>query len=536
MSIAMAGWIMSAVAVIAVHPSGSGAQVPVRLPGPPGTPTTPGTPPPVEPPSAASLDTTPIPGPPVRRLETAQAVSDAPLAGVNSVRALGNGHVLVNDGTRRRLLLLDSTLAVVNVVLDSLTEVANAYGTRAGSLVAGRGDTTLFIDPTSLAMLVLDGQGRIVRVRAVPRAQDLQAFTAPGFNAGVPGVDADGRLVYRIAATAAAPAVAPPPGMPWIPQPPDSAFVVGVRLETRRVDTLGVVRIPRTVFSVRVEPDGGWNINTVPNPLPLTDDWALLPDGTVAFLRGVDYRVEFRASDGAITSGEKMPFPWVRMDDDSKGRFADSAKAVQVRSAQVGFATQMIAWSNLVNKPYPASFTPPDDYVPPPGLPQDWILPKGVSFPANYVPACPPGMPAPSPGQPPVEIPASAGGGPGPDGTPRTCTSTYFSGMYGQGYTPPAPVYRAPTLVRPSDLPDYKPPFAQGALRADADGRLWVRTLPMRPQAGGLVYDIIDRSGTLTDRLQLPPGHTVVGFGPDRVVFTTYRDAGGARLARVRWR
>jgi hypothetical protein len=480
----------------------------------------------------------PLPGPEVRKIASAQAVSTEALGAVSSVRHLPDGRVLLNDGVRRRLLLLDSTLKIQSVVLDSLTEVENAYGTRAGQMLAYRGDSTLFIDPATLAMLILDGSGRIVRVRAVPRAQDVNWITNPNFTYGVPGFDPTGRFIFRVPATTAPPAVAPPAGIPYFPSPPDSAFVVGLHLDTRKVDTLGSVRIPKTVYSMRMEPEGYYSINVAPNPLPLTDEWALTADGSVAFVRGLDYRVEYRAPDGTMTSSDKLPFPWVRMSDSAKIAFADSAKKVQVQRAQTDFATQMIAWSNLLNKPYPTTFKVPDGYVPPPGLPKDWLLPKGVAFPANYVPACPPGVTPPAgagmmmpPGMamPVSPTPAAPGAAPAPN-----CTQTYFTDMYGSGYTPPAPTYRAPTLIKQSDVPDYKPPIAPTSTRADADGNLWVRTIPMRPTPGGPIYDVVDRKGVMVDRIQLPQGFTLVGFGPGKIVYLSNRDGSGLHLSRVR--
>jgi hypothetical protein len=498
----------------------------------------------------------PLPGPAVRRIESAQAVSTEALGAISSVRHLSDGRVLLNDGTRRRLLMLDSSLKLVSVVLDSLTEVENAYGTRAGTLIKYLGDSSLFIDAATLAMLILDGNGKIARVRAVPRAQDVGAITNTSFSTGVPGFDKLGRFVYRISAQTAPPAVAPPPGMPWVPSPPDSAFVVGLHLDTRKTDTLGVVRIPKQVFSMRMEPEGYYSVNTVPNPLPLTDEWALLSDGSIAFVRGQDYRIDYRAPDGTMTSSEKLPFPWVRMTDSIKQRFVDSAKTVQLQRAQTDYATQMIAWSNLLNKPYPASFKVPDGYVPPAGLPKDWILPTGVRFPPNYVPACPPGVTpgnsapqvvptpgtggatsagSPLPGSSLPGSPPATGSTAAPGAAPAVnCAQTYFADMYGSGYTPPAPTYRAPTLLRVSDLPDYKPPITSTSTRADADGNLWIRTLPMRPTPGGPIYDVVDRNGVMFDRIQLPQGFSLAGFGPGRIVYLSNRDATGLHLSRVR--
>jgi hypothetical protein len=91
----------------------------------------------------------------------------------------------------------------------------------------------------------------------------------------------------------------------------------------------------------------------------------------------------------------------------------------------------------------------------------------------------------------------------------------------------------APTFVAPSELPDYKPAFAAGATRADADGNVWVRTIPTKPMAGP-VYDVIDGRGALVDRVMLPAGSTIAGFGPGGVVYYGTRDAAGVHLHRSR--
>ena len=97
-------------------------------------------------PNSGTAIPVPLIGPAIRRIETASAVSTEPLGGISTVRHLSNGNLLLNDGQRRRLLLMDSSLQVIKVVLDSLTDVNNAYGTRSGTLIAARGDSTLFVD------------------------------------------------------------------------------------------------------------------------------------------------------------------------------------------------------------------------------------------------------------------------------------------------------------------------------------------------------------------------------------------------------
>lgn len=484
----------------------------------------------------AASKTTGMALPPVRRIESAQAVSTISLSAITSVRQLSDGRLLLNDGTRRRLLLLDSTLAEVGVVLDSLTEVENAYGTRAGSLIPYRGDSTLFIDPVAYAILVLDEKGRIARVRSVPRAQDVNWLSSATGQYGYPGIDAKGRLVHRIPAQAARPAVAPPSNVPYFPQPPDSAFIVGVNLDTRKVDTLGAVRITKSTFTIRTSADGDFDISSVSSPLPLLDDWAVLPDGTIAFVRGRDYRIEYLNGDGTVTSSEKLPFDWTRMTDDDKTRMMDSIGAVQVKRDQTNFVTNTIVWSNTLSKPFPVGFEVFPGYVLPQGFPGDWILPKGLSFPAGYVFACPPGAPpVAAPAAPAGNTPASASASGTPGTPPRpACVPNPYTDFYGNGYTPTAPRFRPQKLFPALDLPDYRPPLPPNAVRADADGNLWIRTVPVKPVPGGPVFDIVSRQGVLIDRIQLPPGYSLAGFGLGRVVYLSTRDAKGLHLARVR--
>lgn len=101
------------------------------------------------------------------------------------------------------------------------------------------------------------------------------------------------------------------------------------------------------------------------------------------------------------------------------------------------------------------------------------------------------------------------------------------------GNAPPPPTIRESGVMSASDLPDYRPPFNNGAVRADADGNLWIRPSPPKPTPGGAAYDIVSKDGELTDRLQLPQGYNLVGFGRGKVVYLSMRDANGVHLARV---
>ena len=449
-------------------------------------------------------------GPSVRKIETAQAVSLEMFGSINAVRQFANGNLLVNDGVRRRVLLLDSTLRLVRVVLDSVPGTANSYGARAGALVASFQDSAMFLDAGTLSMLMIGSSGEIARVRAVPRPADAAFLLNASGQFGIPAVDARGRLVYRIIAEEAAPPVRPPRDVPYAPNPPDSAFVVAFDLETRRLDTLGTVRTRKSVIVVSQSVEGTFDFNSTVTPLPLVDEWSVLSDGTVAFVRGRDYHVDFVGADGKLTSSEKMPFPWLRISDEDKTRMMDSVYALDLESERHDFVTNMIVWANLTSKPYPSSLNVPADYALPPGLPRNWRLPLAMVFPNDYVAACVVGS-SPSSG----------------------CTADAFGDRYRGSYRPPPPTVSVPVVFPAADLPDYRPPFAVTAVRADQDRNVWIRTMPMKPTAGGPIFDVVSRDGRLTDRIQIPAGYSLAGFGAGRVVYLAARSAAGVRLSRV---
>ena len=92
------------------------------------------------------------------------------------------------------------------------------------------------------------------------------------------------------------------------------------------------------------------------------------------------------------------------------------------------------------------------------------------------------------------------------------------------------------TFVSASDLPDYRPAFGQGgAVKADLDGNVWIRTTAHREGAiAGAIYDVVSRKGEVTDRVQVPAGRTIVGFGKGGVVYMLARDDKGAWIERTK--
>jgi hypothetical protein len=419
-----------------------------------------------------------------RQLPAAMATSTDSIGSVAAVRQLPNGNVLVNDQARRRVIMLDKNMKLVGVVADSTSSTANAYGVRPGGLMAYRGDSTLFVDPASLSMLVIDPNGKIVRTMAAPRPNDVGFLT--GGAAGNPGFDAQGRLIYRTMDFGFGRGMRPEPGKPFVPPtPPDSSALVRFDLATRKLDTAGFYKIPKANVQMSQTPEGGMRVSVITNPLPVVDDWAVMSDGTLAFVRGHDYHVDFVDASGAKSSAEKIPYDWQRMTDDDKQRFLDSSKVAieKQRAAQAagganaGRGALADAAASILQG----------------AAPERMMITMS--------------RPAGGDGPPRVEM----GGGPGRGG----------------------PDVQPVQMVNASELPDYKPVFGQGSVRADMDGRLWVRTIPTKATTGGAIYDVIDRSGKLVDRVQVPAGTTIAGFGAGGVVYLGSRDASGLRLQRI---
>ena len=420
--------------------------------------------------------------PPVRKIGAVSAKSSETFANISGVRALSDGSVLVNDVPNRRVLLFNPQLSSFTVVADSTTATGTAYGGRSGSLAAYRGDSSIFIDPASVSMLVIDPAGKVARVMAIPRADDAMIL---GSGLGSPVFDGSGRLIYRASSGfgmrglagggnvrimqgpqgggAARPPVMTPPEIP------DSAVIVSVDLATRKVDTLGYIRTPKTKFEVQTDANGGMRMQSMINPLPVVDDWAVLPDGSVAFVRGRDYHIDWVTKDGNRTSSAKIPFNWQRLTEEDKVEFLDSLKAARERLGP--------------NAPVPGA----------PGSASPGQAPQVMVFSQTI-----------------------GGGGGGASPAPnRTMTPT------------------APAYVAASELPDYKPAFFAGSTIADKDGNLWIRTIPTEAIPGGPVYDVINQKGEIVERVQIPENRTLVGFGSGGAVFLLYRDGTSATLEKA---
>lgn len=411
----------------------------------------------------------------IRQLGPVVAKSTEPVGNV-LVRPAGSG-VLVNDIQKRRVILFDSALAKFTVVADTTPATANAYPSRfPAALIGFRGDSSLLIDPQSQSMLVIDPTGKVGRVMAVPSSQDAMAMGMPGA-----GFDGRGHIIYRGAPMPRMTGFTPGAGF-TPPEFPDSVPIMRIDLATRVRDTLTWMKIQKIKMDVTRSDDGRMSITSQVNPLPVVDEMVLLPDGSVALVRGKDYHIDFVNADGTKLSAAKIPFDWQRLTDEDKVALIDSVKAARER---MGNSAPTV---NLGGA----------------GGPQVALGGAGGGG-----------------GGPQINI--QIGGGPGGPGGP--------GGGANRPATPPQL-----NFVPASDLPDYKPPFFAGAARADTEGNIWIRTIPTKSIPGGPVYDVINRKGELVERVQIPVNNQIIGFGPNGAVYMTVREGDNTFLQKARIR
>ena len=87
---------------------------------------------------------------------------------------------------------------------------------------------------------------------------------------------------------------------------------------------------------------------------------------------------------------------------------------------------------------------------------------------------------------------------------------------------PPGFKFTPPPVVSASEIPDYYPPVRLGSMKLDFDGNLWIPPTTSRDARDGLLYDVVNRKGEVTERVQLPSGRSIAGFVPGgRVVLRT---------------
>ncbi len=362
--------------------------------------------------------------PPIRPIGPVVRVSaHGLLRSAATARQFPDGRVIVGDLVDKRVVILDATLQHRTTVGD--TTATGSAATFLAGVIPYRGDSTVLVDREAVALVLVDSHGTVARVTAMLRPNDIgQLYGGPY---GTPAFDPLSRLIYRASA--------------WLPFDPqrgpseaDSAAIVRLNLQTRAVDTIARYRIVPARLRQTRGPNGEFRVVSLCDPMPTSDDWGVLSDGTVAVVRGRDYHVELHSIDGQVRVGPKVPYAWRRLTEADKIAFRDSVIASMTAKYEALEAQDSLQRRRL-------------------GL----DVRRGPRF------ECSPA----------------------------------------------------------SEMPDYRPPFGDNEIRGsivrvDREDNLWIRTNTV--SNGGPVYDVVNREGRLVDRVRLPFGRSIAGFGDKTVL------------------
>lgn len=280
---------------------------------------------------------------PPRRLPAPTVVSPQFVGSVAGLLELPNGMLLVNDARNHRVMMADALLRTTTVVIDS-TE----YGPRSASLMRYLGDSALFVEAITPCARVIDPSGRVVRTMAITNPRDA-GWLMPSPTA-MAGVDAMGRFVHR-GVVPRPPRLPLKPGETRIRKYPDSMPIVRDDPVTRMGDTIAWAK-SMALEGVEVARADGRSITYLRAfPVEVTDEWAVLSNGNVAILRGLDYHIDIIAADGRKTALPRMPYAWEPLSDSVKQVLIDSTRAENeaLRNAPSGSAVSSGNTSTATN-------------------------------------------------------------------------------------------------------------------------------------------------------------------------------------------
>lgn len=201
------------------------------------------------------------------------------------------------------------------------------------------------------------------------------------------------------------------------------------------------------------------------NPLVLVDDWTVLSDGTVAVVHAKDYNVELMRPDGKRVARTKLPFVKRTLSD------AEKIEEASVRRAAVILDEQEIE------------------------------LVRGIGNGAGAMAAA-------------LSL--------GLDSLTRVAQKA--NGSVKVALPPYAPVIDLEP-VPISHMLDFLPPFRPGAVIADRSARVWIRTtMTTGAPDNDVLYDVVNNLGDHVQRVAVPANRTIVGFGPNDVIYVKSRE------------
>ncbi len=286
---------------------------------------------------------------------------------MNWVREMPDGRVMVADALGQVLVVADLDRGRADT-LGSVGSGPKEYR-QPDAVYALPGDSTLLLDLGNARLTVLAPDGTFGQTYPITQG-DLQ-----GMSIILPrAVDRAGNIYYlqemgRLAGGSR-----------------DSATVMRFDRVSGESSPVGRVKLPELVES------GGPNARMVTmKPLSPRDDWAVAPDGRVAFVRSLDYSVRWVGPDGRPVTGPANAFKPVRVGEDEREEWqADQARAgVNVRIEATSDGTRNMALSRGGGggrgpQPPPAEWP---DVAPAFRYGRSIVAPAGDLWVERYVPA-----------------------------------------------------------------------------------------------------------------------------------------------------
>ncbi|HEX4683425.1 MAG TPA: hypothetical protein VH277_11985 [Gemmatimonadaceae bacterium] len=253
-------------------------------------------------------------GVPIVDLPAPATRSSVLLHNPRGVVQLSNGNLIVDDAGNRQIKLFDSSLVLQSVLRDSAAGSATSYGARPLPMMQWLGDSVLLADYNAGSILLMAPNGQIARAIAPPSFDMLVGLIGARSKA----VDDKGRIIITVG-------VRDDPTLGVARAKfPDSSLLVRYDLDARRADTLA--RLKSTGTTKLLGREGNGPVRFSVEPVPLTDAFDLLSDGSIAIVRGHDYHIDWIRPDGSTFSSPKLPFDWKRLGDDEKQRLIDSVR------------------------------------------------------------------------------------------------------------------------------------------------------------------------------------------------------------------
>jgi len=513
---------------------------------------------------------------PVRQVAPVEAKSTRSLGAVSSLRALSDGSVFVNDNQRRQILRFDAALKDVRVIADTAPGSPLPYGQRPAGLLPYLGDSTIIVDPATTAMVVLAADGRVARIMAPPRTNDINTLATT--NLGANAFDSKGQVVYRQGNAGGGPGLAQmfgsgndrggrgggggpggggggrqggqggqaargggggdagfggPPGGGFGGDggrgfggqgpggrgnqgaQPDSVPVVRANFDTRKADSVAWIKVPRNETAMTRGEDGSMRFTAKINPLPQGDDWALLSDGTVAVVRVLDYHVDYYTVDGRHIASPRLPFDWKRITDEEKQGMVDSLSKM-AKTIMDRQAAQNPNNQFRMNFEVASPDKLPDYY--PPIRAGSTLADRDGNL---WI------LPSTSSLSAQLAAQMMAGGGPGGRGG--------FGG--GAPGAPGGQRAAGDSAGRGrAAAGDSAARGGRGGAGGGAPGGMGALAgmLPNMMNQPPLVYDVVNGKGELTHRVQLPAGRQIAGFGPGGTVYLLAREGREVFLEKTR--